>query len=311
MNFWPALEYAEWKSTYETLHRWLQIVGKVRLSKEPWVNHSWSSTLYVTANGLSTSAFPVGAENLSIDFNFINHCLVLSMSTGQQIDFKLQSESVAAFYGRIMSALEELGIDAKFEPKPNELADATPFRLDNQHRSYDRECAHTCWKVLVRVNNVLKQFRARFIGKCSPVHFFWGSFDLAVSRFSGQRAPEHKGGIPNLPDIITREAYSHEVSSCGFWPGNEFYPNPAFYSYAYPEPPGFAGAKIKPSVAFYHNEMKEFILPYQAVQNAPNPEEVLLSFLQSTYEAAANLGEWPRQQLEQSPYLSRLVRYHM
>jgi hypothetical protein len=302
VNNWPSLDYTAWKDTYETLHLWTQIAGKIRLSKDPWANHSWYSTLYVTPRGLTTSAINDGEKDFSIDFDFIDHRLNIQTSIGQSINFPLQSESVASFYNRVMNSLKEMEIETHFNPHPNEVAKTTSFLDDIAPRVYNPDQARNCWQVLVRVNNVFKEFRSRFVGKCSPVHFFWGSFDLVVSRFSGRRAPEHPGHVPHLANKVVKEAYSHEVSSCGFWPGNEAYPNAAFYCYAYPEPTGYGETKVLPQAAFYHPTMREFILPYEKVQKSQNPSEMLLQFLQSTYEGAANLGAWDRSLLEVSPY---------
>jgi hypothetical protein len=301
---WPELEYETWKPTYQTVHMWSQIVGKIRACKEPWANHSWYSTLYVTPRGLSTSAIPDGDRNFSVGLDFLKHRLHIQTSDDRSMQFSLQGEPIAIFFERVMTALKELGIETNFDLHPNEVMDNTSFTKDTRPRVYKPEQAQNCWQVLVPINNVLKEFRSRFIGKCSPVHFFWGGFDIAVTRFSGKRAPEHPGGIPHLSDRITREAYSHEVSSCGFWPGNEMYPHAAFYSYAYPEPPGFSTAKIQPAGALYHSTMREFFLPYDEVRNSQDPAGTLLNFLQSTYEAAANLGGWDRKLLEESSYLT-------
>ncbi len=303
---WPKLEYAEWRPTYETVHRWVQIIGKLKLCKTARVNHSWNSTFYVTSRGLTTSAIPLGERNLTVDFDFLNHKLIFQDSMGKYMAMVLQNESVASFYTRIQESLAVMDVIPTFDPSPNELADATPFAEDGAHCTYDRLHAHRAWQVLVRVNNVLHKYRSDFVGKSSPVHFFWGSYDLAVTRFSGQRAPEHPGGIPHLSDEVVREAYSHEVMSCGFWPGNEMYPHAAFYAYAYPEPDGFSKARITPPEAFYNNDIKEFILPYEVVRTAGDPEGILRSFLDSTYRAAANLGRWDRDLLEVSPHLLRL-----
>jgi hypothetical protein len=298
VNVWPALPLAEWNDTYETLHRWLQVVGKVRLILSPWVNHSWNATLYVTARGLTSSPIPYNGRAFQVDFDFIAHRLVLNASDGGTREIALEPLPVAEFYRRFMRALQELGIDVEVSPVPNEIADPIPLDADETHRSYDPEYANRYWRVLVQADRVFKEFRCSFIGKCSPVHLFWGAQDLAVTRFSGRRAPAHPGGFPGLPDWVTREAYSHEVSSCGFWPGGSGVDYPAFYSYAYPEPAGFAEARVQPAAAFYHAELKEFILPYDAVREAERPDDVLLSFLQSTYDAAADLGAWDRAALE-------------
>jgi hypothetical protein len=252
----------------------------------------------VTARGLSTSPIPHGIRTFQIDFDFVTHQLILQTSDGGAGQFALEPQSVAAFYTRLMGEMGQLGLHVDIYRKPNEVADPIPFDQDETHRSYDREYANRFWRILVQADRVFKEFRSRFIGKCSPVHFFWGAPDLAVTRFSGRRAPEHPGGIPNLPDRVTRDAYSHEVSSCGFWPGGGAIPYAAFYSYAYPEPAGFSAAPVKPDAAFYSADFREFILPYDAVRQAESPDSTLLEFLQSTYEAAANLARWDRSSLE-------------
>jgi hypothetical protein len=295
---WPILPLEAWTETYATLHLWTQIVGKVRLAQSPWVNHSWHVTLYVTARGLTTSPIPHGLRTFQIDFDFVAHQLILKSSDGGTGGFALEPQSVATFYTRLMGEMERLGLHVDIYRKPNEVADPIRFDQDEIHRAYDPDYANRFWQVLVHSDRVFKEFRARFIGKCSPVHFFWGAPDLAVTRFSGRRAPEHPGGVPNLPDRVVREAYSHEVSSCGFWPGGGAIPYAAFYSYAYPEPAGFSTAPMKPSAAFYSADLGEFILPYDAVRRADSPDSTLLDFLQSTYEAAATLGQWDRGSLE-------------
>ena len=295
---WPELPLEAWSDTAATLHLWLQIVGKIRLAQTPWVNHSWHVTLYVTGRGLTTGAIPHGDRGFQIDFDFIDHRLTIETSDGQRSAVLLRPQSVAAFYRRLWEELGRLGLDVHIHAKPNEIEDAIPFAEDEVHASYDPEYANRFWRVLVQCDRVFTAFRARFIGKCSPVHLFWGAPDLAVTRFSGRPAPEHPGGIPNLPDAVTREGYSHEVSSAGFWWGGGAVAYPAFYSYAYPEPEGFAEAKVKPEAAFYHPELREFLLPYDAVRTAPSPDDALLDFLQSTYEAAAELGGWDRVALE-------------
>ena len=299
-DVWPELSLDAWRDTYATLHMWLQIVGKVRLAQTPWVNHSWHVTLYPTAAGLTTSSIPYGDRTFQIDFDFVRHQLCVHTADGRNVGFPLEAQSVATFYRRLMDALAVLGITVKINKKPNEVADAIPFDQDETHCSYDREYAGRFWRVLVNATRVFTTFRARFIGKTSPIHLFWGAPDLAVTRFSGRRAPEHPGGIPNLPDAVTREAYSHEVSSAGFWPGGGPIPYPAFYSYAYPTPAGFADAHVVPAEAFYSQDLGEFILPYDAVRQAPSPDDALLAFLQSTYEAAANLAKWDRAALEKT-----------
>ena len=297
---WPPLPFAEWRDTYATLHMWTQIVGKVRLVQTPWVNHSWSVTLYVTPRGLTTSPIPHGARTFAIDFDFVDHELIVAASDGAQRTMPLAPRSVADFYAELMRLLAEMGLGVRIHTKPNEVEPAIRFPRDREHATYDAEHAHRFWRALVQADCVMKAFRARFIGKASPVHFFWGSFDLAVTRFSGRPAPPHPGGVPNLPDAIAREAYSHEVSSCGFWPGGAALPMAVFYAYAYPEPNGFRDAKLEPSGAYYHPDLHEFVLPYDAVRTAGAPDEVLLSFLQSTYEAAADLGHWDRIALERA-----------
>src|SRR5438093_1341890 len=293
-EFWPPLPFAEWKETAATLHMWTQIVGKIRLTQTPWTNHSWHVTLYVTARGLTTSPIPHGSDTFEIRFDFIDHQLRILKSDGEGRSIELKPRSVADFHKAVMTALDELGLTVKIDILPNEIPDPVPFDRDEQHRSYDPEYANRFWRVLVQTDRVFKEFRSRFCGKCSPVHFFWGAPDLAVTRFSGRAAPKHPGGIPHLPDAITREAYSQEVSSLGFWPGNAAAPTAIFYSYAYPEPAGFAEAKVQPAAAFYEPKLREFILPYDAVRTAEKPDEVLLDFAQSTYDAASKLGQWDR-----------------
>ncbi|HVP29354.1 MAG TPA: DUF5996 family protein [Myxococcota bacterium] len=300
-DVWPSLPLEAWSDTCATLHRWTQIVGKVQLVQRPWVNHSWHATLHVTARGLSTAPVPYGTRIFQIAFDFIAHRLDVQSSDGTTGGFALEPQSVATFHARLVEELSRLGLHVTIRKRPNEVADPIPFDRDEMHRSYDREYARRFWQALVQADRVFEVFRARFIGKCSPVHFFWGAPDLAVTRFSGRRAPEHPGGIPNLPDWVTREAYSHEVSSCGFWPGGAPIPHPAFYSYAYPEPTGFASAPVRPSDAFYSTDLREFILPYDVVRQAASPDDVLLDFLQTTYEAAANLAAWDRRSLEREP----------
>lgn len=295
---WPSLPLEAWAETYATLHLWTQIVGKIRLAQSPWLNHSWHVTLYVTTRGLTSSPIPHGTRTFQIDFDFIAHRLALQSSDGGTGGFALEPQPVAAFYTRLMEEMGKLGLHVDIYRQPNEVADPIRFDQDETHRAYDREYANRFWRVLVQADRVFKEFRARFTGKCSPVHYFWGAPDLAVTRFSGRRAPEHPGGIPNLPDWVTREAYSHEVSSCGFWPGGGAIPYAAFYSYAYPEPAGFKTAPIKPDAAFYSADLGEFILPYEVVRTSDSPDDTLLEFLQSTYEAAADLAEWDRSSLE-------------
>jgi hypothetical protein len=297
---WPSLPLKEWQDTYETLHLWCQIVGKIRLSQMPWINHSWHVPLYVTARGLTTSPIPHGARTFEIDFDFIRHRLLIRVNDGTERELALRPQTVADFHHELLGELAGLGLGVTIYGKPSEMAETVPFAEDRKHASYDPEHANRFWRVLMQADRVFQQFRARFLGKNSPVHFFWGSFDLAVTRFSGRPAPLHPGGIPNLPDWIVREAYSHEVSSAGFWPGGDPHPFPLFYSYAYPEPEGFGSAKVQPEGAFYSNDLREFILPYEVMREAASPDRVLLDFLQSTYEAAANLGRWDRSALERN-----------
>jgi hypothetical protein len=299
-NFWPSLPFANWQATAETLQLWTQVVGKIRLTLTPWVNHSWHVTLYLTARGLTTSPIPHGFHTFEICFDFISHELRIAKSDGQRRVLPLFPQSVASFYRAVMQALDELQLPVKIDRSPNEIADPIRFDQDETHRSYDPAWANRFWRVLLQSDRVLKKFRSRFCGKCSPVHFFWGSFDLAVTRFSGRTAPPHPGGIPNLPDRVTREAYAQEVSSVGFWPGSAVSPTPIYYSYAYPEPPGFAAAKVQPAAASYQISLHEFVLPYDAVRTATSPDETLLAFAESVYDAASTLGKWDRAALEEA-----------
>jgi Family of unknown function (DUF5996) len=305
---WPALPYEAWKDTCATLHLWTQIVGKIRLAQTPWINHSWHVTLYVTPRGLTTSPIPYDGRAFQIDFDFIDHALLIETSEGDARRLPLAAMSVADFHDRLMAALAELQIRLRIHGRPNEVPDPIPFRDDRQHAAYDPDYAQRFWRVLLQADRVFKQFRTGFLGKVSPVHFFWGSFDHAVTRFSGRKAPMHPGGIPNLPDLVTREAYSHEVSSAGFWPGGGAVDYPAFYSYAYPAPEGFSTAPVRPDAAFFHETLGEFILPYDAVRSAAAPDAALLDFLQSTYEAAANAAGWDRAALESPPGRVRVAR---
>ena len=297
---WPSLPLAAWQDTYETLQLWTQIVGKIRLALAPKLNHWWHSTLYVTPRGLTTSAIPYGTRTFEISFDFIDHHLQIETSDGTTRTIALFSRSVADFYQEVIGTLGEIGIEVRIWTMPQELQDPIPFEQDDKHAAYDPDYAQRFWHILVQADRVMTAFRSRFIGKSSPVHFFWGSFDLAVTRFSGRRAPEHPGGVPHMADWVTREAYSHEVSSCGFWPGGGAVVAPVFYAYAYPTPEGFQNYAIQPKEAFYSSEMGEFILPYEAVRQADNPDELLLTFLQSTYDAAADLGNWDREALERT-----------
>ena len=294
---WPDLPYADWRETAETLQLWTQIVGKVRLALTPWLNHGWQVPFYVTARGLGTSPIPIGNEILEIEFDFISHRLVARTSRGEERLLPLVPQTVADFYGRVIDLLNGIGVAVAINQMPNEVADPIRFSQDRTHAAYDSAAAHRFWHVLIQVDRVLKYFRTGFLGKASPVHFFWGSFDLAVTRFSGRKAPPHPGGVPSLPDAVTREAYSHEVSSAGFWPGSETYPQPAFYSYAYPEPPGFRNRRVTPG-AYFDETFGEFILPYDAVRTASDPDALLLDFLSTTYIAAADAAKWDRAALE-------------
>jgi Family of unknown function (DUF5996) len=298
---WPELPTAAWRETYATLHLFSQIVGKIRLARAPWLNHSWHVALYVTTSGLTTSPIPDGARTFQIDFDFIQHCLRISTSDGATRQFALAGHSVASFYADVMTALAELGIHIAIDDMPNELPDPIQFSQDRLHSSYDPDAVARFLQILVNVDRVFKQFRTGFLGKASPVHFFWGSFDLAVTRFSGRRAPRHPGGVPHLSDEVACEAYSHEVSSAGFWPGSGAIDYPAFYSYAYPEPAGFRAARVRPDAAFFSEALGEFILPYDAVRTAASADKTLLDFLQSTYEAAADAAKWDRAALECTP----------
>jgi hypothetical protein len=295
---WPELPYPAWADTCATLQLWLQIAGKIRLSRTPWLNHSWHVAMYVSARGLTTGAIPDGARAFQIDFDFIDHVLWLRTSDGHFRQLMLKPTPVAEFYADLFIALAELDLDIKINMTPSEIAGAVPFDQDTAHTSYDADAANRFWRVLLQTHQVFSHFRTGFLGKASPVHFFWGSNDLAVTRFSGRKAPRHPGGVPNLPNAVAQEAYSHEVSSAGFWPGGGAIDYPAFYSYAYPAPDGFAAAKVKPDAASFSKDLCEFILPYDAVRTAAEPERVLLEFLQSTYDAAADLGKWDRAALE-------------
>jgi hypothetical protein len=293
---WPALPLAEWEETRATLHMWTQIVGKVRLALSPRINHWWEVPLYVSSRGLTTSAIPYGEGVFEVEFGFIEHFLQIRVSDGRTKTLKLRPQSVADFYREFMTTLESLGIHVKIWAMPVEIPNPIRFDEDRVHASYDPEYANRFWRILVTVNNIFTEFRAGFIGKCSPVHFFWGSFDLAVTRFSGRPAPERPGA-----DAMTREAYSHEVSSAGWWPGSAEIKDAAFYSYAAPAPDGFGSAAIRPKQAFFNQTMGLFVLPYDEVRRADSPRTMLLEFLRSTYEAAANLAKWDRASLERKP----------
>jgi hypothetical protein len=297
---WPELPLAAWKDTYASLHLWTQIVGKIRLAQTPWLNHSWHVVLYVTPRGLTTSPIPYGDRTFELEFDFLDHKLRASVSDGGQREIGLFPRSVADFYAEIMHVLAEFGLEVRINQLPNEIPHAIRFSEDHVHVSYDRDYAERHWRVLLQVNRVLHAFRTSFIGKCSPVHFFWGSFDLAVTRFSGRRAPPFtpSGAVPNMPAAVELDAYSHECSSAGFWPGGQGVDYPAFYSYASPAPDGFSTASIRPADAFWNKDLGQYNLPYDAVRTAGDPEQALMDFLVSTYEAAANLGKWDRAALE-------------
>lgn len=300
LNVWPPLPVSAWQDTYQTLHLWTQIIGKIRLALAPKLNHWWHSTLYVTPCGLTTSTIFDGTRNFQITFDFLKHQLLIETSDGITKTVALAPRSVANFYQAVMSTLKEIGIEVQIWTMPQEITDPIPFEQDERHATYDPESAQRFWQILMQADRLLSIFRARYAGKCSPVHFFWGSFDLAVTRFSGRRAPEHPGGVPGMADWVTREAYSHEVSSCGFWFGDKSV-EALFYAYAYPPPEGFKNYPIQPQEAFYSADMQEFILPYEAVRQADNPDVKVLEFLQSTYEAAASLGDWDCDALEYKP----------
>jgi hypothetical protein len=295
---WPTLRpLQDWQDTCTTVHMWSQIVGKIRLKLGPRINHWWGATLYTTTRGLTTSPIPVGKRSFAIDFDFLNHVLRISTSDGTGHSFTLEPMPVAEFFRKTMGALRALDIEVGIFTRPVEVIEAIPFEADRKHASYDADAAQRFWRALVQVDRVLTQFRARFVGKASPVHFFWGGFDLAATRFSGRTAPKHRGGIPNCADWVMEEAYSHEVSSAGFWPGAGV-GEASFYAYAYPAPPGFSDYPVEPGAAYFHQALGEFILPYEAVRTADAPDEALLSFLQTTYDAAAVTAHWDRHALE-------------
>lgn len=296
IDAWPPIPYAEWQATATALHLYLQIVGKYRLARTPWVNHAWHATFYVTPRGLTTSSIPDGDGGIEVEFDFRDNKVIAHCGNGTTASFALGPMTVADFLGQFMGMITDLGGDATIHGSPNELPDPVPFAKDTVERPYDADAVARFHRALVTVNRVFQDFRTGFRGKVSPSHLFWGSFDLAVTRFSGRRAPLHPGGIPNLPDEVTQEAYSHEVSSAGFWPGGGPIDDAAFYSYAYPGPEGFAEAAVKPDAAYWDKDFGEFILPYDAVRTAADPEATLMAFLESTYEAAASLGDWDRSQ---------------
>ena len=303
-DIWVPLPIASWQDTYETLHLWTQIIGKIRLALAPKINHWWHSTLYVTPRGLTTSTIPDGTRSFQITFDFLNHQLLIETSDKITRTIELIPRSVADFYQAVITALNEIDIEVQIWTMPQEVTDPIPFEQDDRHAAYDSQAVQRFWQILVQAARLMTLFRSGYVGKCSPVHFFWGSFDLAVTRFSGRRAPDHPGGVPNMADWVTREAYSHEVSSCGFWFGSGSV-EALFYAYAYPTPEGFKDYPIQPREAFYSSEMQEFILPYETVRQADDPDERVLEFLQSTYEAAANLGHWDRAALEYHPVAKR------
>ena len=298
MDRWPVLRYDDWKDTLHTLHLWTQIAGKIRLKLEPLVNHWWNVPLYVTARGLTTSMMPYGAgRSFEMTFDFIESVLRIDGCDGENARIALAPMTVAAFYAEVMKALDALDFHVRIYPMPSEIPDAVPLDRDTVHASYDRAAAERFWRVLQQADRLCKEFRCEFVGKASPVHFFWGSFDLAFTRFSGRTAPPHPGGIPNMPDWVTREAYSHEVHSVGFWPGG-YGLDAQFYAYMYPTPDGFADAKVQPQTASWNAQLREFVLPYEAVRTAANPDDAVLQFFRSTYEAGAALANWNRSGLE-------------
>jgi hypothetical protein len=295
---WPDIAYDRWRETCSALHLFAQIIGKYRLARAPWVNHSWHATLYVTARGFTTSLVPDRPGGIEIVLDLLDHAVVGAASDGSKAGFPLGAMSVTTFHDRFRGLVRSLGGSPDFSGRPNEVPDPIPFAEDRTERPYDSEAATRFFQAMISIDHVLKLFRTSFIGKVSPVHLFWGSFDLAVTRFSGRTAPLHPGGVPGLPDDVTREAYSHEVSSAGFWPGGAGIEFPAFYSYAYPAPSGFADARPGPEGAYYYDSLREFLLPYDVVRRSSDPERTLLTFLESTYSVAANLGGWDRALLE-------------
>lgn len=295
---WPELSYEKGKETYATLHMWTQIIGKIKLAVMPWINHSWHVTLHFTPTGLTTKDMPYKGKNFQIDFDFLKHQLRIVTSAGELKEFDLEGNSVADFYEKTFSALKEMDIDIEINTMPVEMENPIRFEEDTKNKTYEKEQAEALFHALLKMRNVMTHMRCNFTGKCSPVHFFWGSFDLVVSRFSGRTAPKHPGGIPYLADWVAEEAYSHEVSSFGFWPGSEALPDPSFYAYLYPAPEGYSEAEVQPEGAYFHKELGEFILPYRLVQQAEKPEEILSQFMNATYEAGAKLADWDRKSLE-------------
>jgi len=295
---WPELDWPQWRETAIGLQLRTQIIGKLRLALTPWLNHSWHVPLYLTARGLNTSAIPCGERILQVDFDLIAEEVVLATSDGSARTIPLAAGTIAGFHAAVLAALDDLGVSVSIDPKPSEMADAAPFAEDHAERPYDAEAARRFWRALIQTARIFGEFRTGFLGKASPTHFFWGSFDLASTRFSGRVAPRHPGGLPGLPDAVTCEAYSHEEASIGFWPGSDAYPQAAFYAYAYPAPAGYAEALVEPAAAAYDTVMGEYLLPYDAVRNAADPDATLLAFCRSTYDAAADLGGWDRASLE-------------
>lgn len=295
---WPVLNFSEIQDTLETLHQWLQIVGKIRLRTMPWQNHSWHTALYLSAHGFTTQAIPYKGQVFAIDFDFKQHKVSIHSSNAETMTMELKPRTVADFYQELFQKLDSIGVDVKIHASPNEMDPAIPFAENETNNSYDPKAAHAIWQAMLKANGVFNQFRSEFIGKCSPVHLFWGAFDLAVTRFSGNDAPLHPGGMPNMPLDVMQEAYSQEVSSAGFWPGSKDSPMPAFYAYAYPSDSRFGDQKVLPEEAFYSKEMGEFFLKYEDVQQAENPEQMLFEFLQTTYEAAVNISDWNKTKLE-------------
>jgi Family of unknown function (DUF5996) len=295
---WPDFKPSKWRDTYATLHMWTQIVGKTRLALAPMENHWWQVALYLSARGLTTSPMPCGNRTVAVEFDFISHWLSIQTSAGAERSLPLAPMSVADFFERYESTLKDLGINARIYASPVEVETAIPFSQDRGHADYDPDIAHRCWQILANTQRVMQSYRGRFSGKQSPAHFFWGSFDLASTRFSGRRAPRHPGGAPHCPDRVMIEAYSHECCSCGFWPGNGDSQQPAFYAYAYPEPAGYPAHRVEPDAAHYDTDAREFLLPYHALRTSPKPDDVLLRFFQTTYEAAADLGRWDRASLD-------------
>jgi hypothetical protein len=295
---WPVLNFSEIQDTLETLHQWLQIVGKIRLRTMPWQNHSWHTALYLSAHGFTTQAIPYKGQVFAIDFDFKQHKVSIHSSNAETMTMELKPRTVADFYQELFQKLDSIGVDVKIHASPNEMDPAIPFAENETNNSYDPKAAHAIWQAMLKANGVFNQFRSEFIGKCSPVHLFWGAFDLAVTRFSGNDAPLHPGGMPNMPLNVMQEAYSQEVSSAGFWPGSKDSPMPAFYAYAYPSDSRFGDQKVLPAEAFYSKEMGEFFLKYEDVQQAENPEQMLFEFLQTTYEAAVNISDWNKTKLE-------------